>query len=30
MKLKYGLKGLDCANCAQKVQEIVSYLKGIK
>ena len=30
MKLKYGLKGLDCANCAQKVQERVSDLKGIK
>ena len=23
MKLKYSLKGLDCANCAQKVQERV-------
>lgn len=30
MKLKYDLKGLDCANCAQKVQERVSDLKGIK
>lgn len=30
MKLKYDLKGLDCANCAQKVQERVSNLEGIK
>lgn len=30
MKLKYSLKGLDCANCAQKVQEHVSNLDFIK
>ncbi|MFQ8705925.1 MAG: heavy metal translocating P-type ATPase [Thomasclavelia sp.] len=30
MKLKYNLKGLDCANCAQKVQERVASLEGVK
>ena len=30
MKLKYSLKGLDCANCAQKVQERVSNLKMLE
>lgn len=30
MKLKYNLKGLDCANCAQKVQERVSGLEGVR
>ena len=30
MKLKYSLKGLDCANCAQKVQERVSKLENVK
>ena len=30
MKLKYSLKGLDCANCAQKVQERVSKLENVR
>lgn len=30
MKLKYNLKGLDCANCAQKVQERVNDLEGVR
>lgn len=30
MKLKYNLIGLDCANCAQKIQERVNSLESIK
>lgn len=30
MKLKYNLNGLDCANCAQKIQERVNSLESIK
>ena len=30
MKLKYSLKGLDCDNCAQKVQERVSKLENVR
>lgn len=30
MKLRYSLKGLDCANCAQKIQERINELDFIK
>lgn len=30
MKLKYILNGLDCANCAQKIQDRISQLDNVK
>lgn len=30
MKVKYILEGLDCANCAAKIENEVAKIKGIK
>ena len=29
MKLKYNVEGLDCANCASKIEESVGKIDGI-
>ncbi len=30
MKVKYILEGLDCANCAAKIENAVSKIEGVK
>lgn len=30
MELKYSMQGLDCANCAKKIEDAVSKLDGVK
>lgn len=30
MKKKYKIEGLDCANCAAKIEEAISKLDGVK
>lgn len=29
MKAKYKIEGLDCANCAAKIEEAISKLEGV-
>ncbi|WP_311481937.1 cation transporter [uncultured Anaerococcus sp.] len=29
MKIKYKIEGLDCANCAAKIEEAISKLDGV-
>lgn len=30
MKIKYMLEGLDCANCAAKIENAVAKIEGVK
>ena len=30
MKLKYNVEGLDCANCASKIEESINKIDGVE